>query len=125
MTDLERQLLAVAEERKIKATLKEKKYDESSKAQLLKIIETKLKTSFIAPLDYFENAFGILWGHGKSVSQLTNEERKFREIWNDIRNDVLNNGNNQIRAVKNELEQYSVTWNRYKVNFLVQQEKDN
>lgn len=124
MTDLERQLLAVVEKRKQEAPLKSQKYNESSKEQLLKILETKLKTSFIAPLDFFETYFGVLWGHGKPVSELTAEEVKFREIWNEIRNNVLNNGNNQIRAVKNELAQYTVTWNRYHLNLKVK-EQDN
>lgn len=119
MTDLEKQLLAVAEKRKKEAGVKSQQYNESSKEQLKKIIETKLKTSFIAPLDYFENYFGTLWGHGKSVSELTEEERRFREIWNEIRNNVLNNGNKQIRAIQDELIQYTVIWNRYKLNLKV------
>jgi len=117
MTNLEKQLLNVVEKRNNETKFKTQRYNESSKKQLFKIIETKLKTAFIAPLDYFETCFGTLWGHGKSFSELTNEEKKFRDAWNEIRNNVLNNGNGQIRAIQNELEQYTIIWERYRLNF--------
>ncbi len=113
MDNAEQLMRAVSEKRKGEAALKGQRYNESSKKQLLKIIETKLKTSFIAPLSYFEEQFGYLWGHGKKESDLTPEELNFRAFWNAIRTNVLNNGNNQIRAIHNELVQYTVTWNRY------------
>lgn len=113
----EAQMRAVAAQRKGENVLKSQKYNESSKKALIKILETKLKTSFIAPLSHFEQSFGFLWGHGKKESELTTDELNYRAIWNAIRTNVLNNGNNQIRAIQNELAQYTVTWNRYQLNF--------
>jgi hypothetical protein len=115
--DVDKQMRAVADSRKAESSLRNQKYNESSKKQLMKILETKIRTSFIAPLSYFEANFGFLWGHGKEESKLTKEELHYRQIWNFIRTNVLNNGNNQIRAVCNELNQYTVSWNRYQLNF--------
>lgn len=103
----------VINKRKSEETIKLQKYNESSKRQLLKILETKLRTAFIAPLAYFEQAMGHLWGHGKKESELTETELHYRALWNALRTNVLNNGNNKIRDVHNELMQYTVTWNRY------------
>lgn len=107
------------EQRKGELAIKSKKYDESSKKHLGSIIETKLRTSFIAPLHFFEQAFGHLWGHGKKDSELTVQELNFKNMWINVRTEILNNGNNQIRAIFNELVQYTVTWNRYQKRFIV------
>lgn len=116
-TNAESQVWALARQRSLEGVLKSQKYSESSKKQLLKILETKLRTSFIAPLGYFEEHFGFMWGRGKKESELTEDELRYKVIWNSIRTNILNNGNNQIRAVHNELMQYTITWNRYQLNF--------
>lgn len=103
--------------RKEEAEEAKKKYYESSQKRLLKILEKKLQTSFIGALSEFEEVFGSLWGRGKDESELTEDELHARKLWNDARTNILNNGNNQIRAVKNELNQYTVSWNRHQYEF--------
>lgn len=93
-----------------------KKYNESSRRRLLKILETKFKTSFIGALSQFEESFGHLWGHHKNDEDLTPDELHWKQIWESVRTNVLNNGNNQIRATHNELANHTITWNRYEVN---------
>ena len=44
------------------------------KGQLLKAIETKVKTAFIGALASFESRFGHLWGHGEM--QLNEEQEQ-------------------------------------------------
>jgi len=87
------------------------RYDLRSKERLLKIIKTKLQTSFIGDISLIEEIFGFLWGHDKTT--LTDNEMKWKKYWDILRKRILNNGNDQIRAIDNELKQYSVTWNRY------------
>jgi hypothetical protein len=79
----------------------------SSKERLSRIIEKKLQTSFIGAISQFETFFGSLW------SGNTAEQRKLKELWEQCRTKVLNNGNNQIRALMLELSQYNVEWNMY------------
>ena len=98
---------------------KEKLYDDNSKKRLTKIIETKLKTAFIGALSSFEEDFGFLWGHDGNSEELTEEQNFMKDVWERTRTSVLNNGNNQIRACKNELDQYTVHWNRYQMTLPV------
>jgi len=103
-----------------KKMIEEKKnlYEENSKKRLGKIIETKLKTSFIGALSHFEENFGFLWGHGEG-EEPTDEQVFMKEVWERTRTAVLNNGNNQIRACKSEIEQYNIHWNRYQMKLPV------
>lgn len=91
------------------------KFLKQSKERLEKIAETKLKTSFIGALNQFEIEFGHLWG--LNSTQPTPEQQEMRKKWDRVRTSVLNNGNNQIRNLKKELEYYDIKWNRYHVEF--------
>jgi hypothetical protein len=95
--------------------MKKKEYQESSKRRLTKILETKFKTTFIGALSVFEKYFGHLWG--KDKGQLTEREKEFQLVWKNVRNEILNNGNSQIRAVYNELDHHIIDWQRYNYTF--------
>jgi hypothetical protein len=95
----------------------QQRYLDESKRRLSKIVETKLKTSFIGALSNFEQEFGFLWGH-EQEGDLTEEQEFMKEIWERTRTSVLNNGNNQIRAVKSEIANHSVEWQRYQTELL-------
>ena len=95
----------------------EKKYKDSSKQRLQAMLRKKFQTTMIGALAKFEDKLGYLWGHGIPAGELTPEEREFREIWEEIRTEILNNGNNQIRSTNEELTRYDVTWNGYQYNF--------
>jgi hypothetical protein len=95
----------------------EQSYKENSKNRLITNVEKKFRTTMIGSLAVFEKYFGELWGHGKG--ELTQEQRDFRELWEEARTDILNNGNTQMRIAQEEIAQYTMTWNRYKTNFIV------
>lgn len=90
-------------------------YLDESKNRLRKIFEKKIKTSFIGALAKFEEFFGQIWGHGKKDSECTKEQIKLKNLWEKCRTEVLNNGNNQLRAIELELHQYEIDWLRYKL----------
>ena len=96
----------------------QQRYLDESKRRLARIVETKLKTSFIGALSHFEQEFGFLWGHGQQ-GDLTEEQEFMKEIWDRTRTAVLNNGNNQIRAVKSEIANHSIEWQRYRAELPV------
>lgn len=98
---------------KREATHNKNRYQDDSKLRLKKIITTKLKTSFIGSISSFEQAFGEIWGRGLVDADLTEKERYWRNLWNSCRNEILNNGNNQIRSCENEISQYIISWNRH------------
>lgn len=91
----------------------EEKKSIDSKNRLRRIMEKKFKTSFIGAISKFETVFGRLWGHGKDYGQLTENEKKFRLLWEQVRGEILNNGNNQIRAMQQEIELYDIIFNGY------------
>lgn len=90
------------------------RYNKFSKEKLAEILKTKLTTTFIGDISIIEEIIGYLWGAGLPESKLTENQRKWKKAWGTIRKRILDNGNDQIRAVMNELEQYEVKWNRYK-----------
>jgi hypothetical protein len=97
----------------------EEKRLESCRRRLDKIITTKIRTSFIGALSKFEDSFGVLWGQGKHTDSLTDEEKEMRELWEQTRTAVLNNGNSQLRAAQNEIQNHVVSWNRHQLDFVV------
>ena len=96
--------------------IKDKKYHDSSKKRLSNIISTKVKTSFIGAISSCEDHFGFLWGHGKQDLELTESERSMKEIWEEVRANVLDNGNTQLRAIISEIGEYSIKWERYQLD---------
>lgn len=89
-------------------------YEEESKERLSKIIAQKIRTTMIGALDSFEYIF----------EDLINKDEKFKESFQEARKEILDNGNNQIRAINKELEQYTISWNRYTIVFPVKRRND-
>ena len=101
----------------------DQRYEAHSQRTLQRHIKTKLKTTMIAALAKFEELFGHLWGHRKEDRDLTEEERGWRETWELARTEILNKGNDQSRAAANEIDQYTVKFNRNHYTFQVQDKK--
>lgn len=91
---------------------------EKMKGRLQTIINKKIQTTMIFPLSQFEASFGHLWGHNKNFDQLTEDEKMYRAKWETVRRSVLDNGNRNIRGCNQELENYSITWLRYRTAFI-------
>lgn len=100
--------------RKDNEKVADEKFKQNSKERLQNITNKKLQTSFIGALDRFEKFFGRIWGFGKKKEECTPNELKWRQIWEECRNEVLNNGNAQIRALATELLQYEMKWMRHR-----------
>ena len=96
------QLLAASQKKKEE---NKDRYMQKSKKRLSNIITTKVKTSFIGSISACENHFGILWGHGKNDEELDD------------------NGNTQLRAAMNEIEDYTISWNRYSIKMPVKDQE--
>jgi hypothetical protein len=113
-------LRRAAEARQLEAPARKQRLAEKSKENLQETIERNFKTTFIGNISAIEESgFGKLWGHGKRNIDRTAEERKWFAIWQELRAKILDNGNNQARAVLNELKQYFVNWQGYKLDLLV------
>lgn len=109
------QMWAANEVNKEDQAWSQEKLRERFRERLLKIVETKLRTTMIGALAAFEEGIGRqLWGHGKPERACTPEELLWRALWHErVRPAVLNNGNNQIRAMQAELGLHDVVWKGY------------
>jgi hypothetical protein len=85
-------------------------HEEGSKRLLVKSIEKAINTTMIGSLAKFEEAFGILIGFNVPPQNCTEEQLEFRTIWQQVRTDILNNGNKQLKRIREESENYVVSW---------------
>ena len=125
--------------RKKASEANKQRYSDDSKKRLMKIAEKKMKTSFVGAIAEFEKKFGFLWGFNndrdytkdelwlkEKLSELGMTESIFQEWWNEARTNVLHNGNNQLRALEQEIAQYTIKWDRYSFVPIVKQDtKEN
>lgn len=79
------------------------------------ILTKRFQTTMIGALFQFEEAFGYLWGQDKNDASLTEGEKRFRIRWEDTRNEILNNGNNQLRKCLSDLDK--LNRNNIKYNY--------
>ena len=89
--------------------------NERSKTRLKKEIKKKIQTTMIGSLSSIEKYFGFLWGE-ESDGELTKDQIRMRDIFEDMRTEILDKGNIQIRNADAEIESYDVTWNKYQMN---------
>lgn len=61
------------------------------------ILKKRFSTAIIGAIAAFEDNFGYIWGIDKEPEELTENQQKFRDKWELTRNQVLNNGNHQMR----------------------------
>lgn len=93
--------------------------EEAAKRKLSKDVEKHLRTIMIAALAEFEEEFGVYWGIGKEENNLDPDEQEDRERWKKVRTNILNKGNNKIRASLEEISKYRISPPEYKVEFKI------
>ena len=94
------------------------KYKADSKDRLSKIMRKKIETTMIGALSTIEDSFGFLWGKGQE-EPLTEEQEIMKELYQSVRSEILDRGNNQARNIDAELGQYEVEWKKYSMNMPV------
>lgn len=94
-------------------------YNHFSKQRLANNLTKKFNTTTIGSLAIFEEEIGFLWGHGLQYKELDEDQREWRKIWSTVRTRILDLGNSNLRAAQNEVDQYTLSWNRYVTNFYI------
>lgn len=98
--------------------IRDSKYKSESKDRLSKILKKKIQTTMIGALSTVEENFGFLWNSG-SDKPLTEEQEMMKNLYNKVRSEILDRGNNQARNIDAELAQYEVEWMRYQIKIPV------
>lgn len=83
-----------------------------SKEKLFSVSKKKIQTTMIGAIATIEANFGFLW----TGDNLTNEQLELKSIFEEVRSEILDRGNNQIRNLENEFNHYEVFWKRYTLN---------
>ena len=91
---------------------KDDRYKTISKDRLLKIGQKKIQTTMIGALSSVEKYFGFLWGH-EDGDELTPEQQHMKDLFEEVRAEILDRGNNQIRNLEAEMAHYDISWLRY------------
>jgi len=96
---------------------------EHSKRQLIDAITKKMKTAMIGSLSSIEEALGFLWGLDLPEEERTQDQLDFEEnVWQPLRTEILNKGNNQLRAAIDEITQYDMTWQKYQTELIIKKD---
>jgi hypothetical protein len=93
---------------------KEQRYKEVSKDRLLKISTKKIQTTMIGALSSLEKQFGFLWGHDQD-GEMSPEQQHMKDLYEEVRSEILDKGNNQIRNLETEFNYYDINWLRYRM----------
>lgn len=88
-------------------------YKTKSKDRLSRIAITKIKTTMIGALASIESHLSFLWEDNSP------ESIRLKELYEVVRQEILDNGNNQIRNLKTELDQYDIEWLRFNLTLPV------
>lgn len=107
----------LAQKRQRDADTKEK-YRKDSRERLLKICCTKVRTTMIGALESIEKRFKHYW---EVEGKLNNEQLLLKKLYEEIRQEILDRGNTQIRNLETEFEQYEIDWKRYTLYLPVKQ----
>ena len=91
---------------------REERQKELSKEKLLSAAKKKIQTTMIGSLSSMEKYFGFLW----DIDNPTEEQSKLKEFFEEMRSEILDRGNTQIRNLENEFLNYEVTWKKYTIN---------
>ena len=102
--------------------IKEKSNYKSQRADKYKVDSkdrlSKIETTMIGALSTIEDSFGFLWGKGQE-EPLTEEQEIMQELYQSVRSEILDRGNNQSRNIDAELGQYEVEWKKYSMTMPV------
>ena len=98
--------------------IRDAKYKSDSRDRLSKILKKKIQTTMIGALSTIEENFGFLW-NSDSKEPLNKDQEVMKALYNKVRSEILDRGNNQARNIDAELAQYEIEWNRYQLKMPV------
>lgn len=86
-----------------------------------------VNTTMIGALNELEQTMGILWGHGKPVNELTIEQKRNRDLWGQVRQAILDKGNEAAEKASYHINRFTVTYKntdkKYNYNFKLNQDQ--
>ncbi len=112
----------IVKNRKDYKEVRENKYKTDSRDRLSKILKKKIQTTMIGALSSIEENLGFLWE--SEDGSLTDQQKAMKELYNKIRSEILDKGNNQARNIDAELAQYDIEWLKFNIKIPVIPQKE-
>jgi len=81
---------------------------QTAKKKLQDYSVSRCKTTLIGSIEKFELGFGFIWGHGQPYASLTDDQKEMREIWREVRYEILADGEHRINQLKDKFDLYEV-----------------
>jgi len=100
--------------------LKQKREDrekEVAKERLFKVATKKIQTTMIGSISTIEKYLDFLWDSDNP----TPEQEKLRSIFEEMRSEILDRGNTQIRNLENEFQNYEIVFKKYTIQLPVKE----
>lgn len=96
------------------------------KDRFKKIARKKFTTCFIFAISEFEKVWGQdLWGHGLPDDKLSDTQKANKIRWEQVRRDILDKGNSQLRGFESEIDVHNLEFKGYSITFNVKGENKN
>ena len=96
---------------------REEREKEAAKDRLLRVATKKVQTTMIGAISTIEKCLDFLWDDDNP----TPEQEKLRNIFEEMRSEILDRGNTQIRNLENEFQNYDVTFKRYTISLPIKE----
>lgn len=98
--------------------IRDEKSKEIAKETLYKKSKKKIETTMIGALDAIEKNFGFLWNFGESTD-LSPEQAKLKDIYDQVRSHILDKGNIQIRNLELDFSNFEISKKKQMINIPV------
>ena len=102
--------------------IREERKKEITKDELFRSCKKKVQTTMIGALDIIEKQFGFLWCF-EDQTDLNDEQRQMKDIYDNVRASILDKGNTQIRNMEGEFTHYEISKKKYHIDIPVKQPK--
>ena len=101
-------------------TARDQRSKDVSHDSLLKGAKKKIQTTMIGSLSDIKNYFGFLWGFGDDNTELSEEQKHMKDIFEEVRAKILDRGNTQIRDLELEFVNYEISRKKFYIKLPVQ-----
>jgi len=89
-----------------------------SRDNLKRLVEKRIRTTMIGALACVEEKFGQFW-KTENNEKMTAEQASLYQLFQEIRSVILDNGNNQIRLLDKDIDNFNVEAKKYHIQFKV------
>lgn len=111
-------ILRLVEQKKEEDNAKTR-YQAASRSKLQNAISKRIRTTMIGALATMEEKLGFLFGEDGNRNK---EQEHLYNLFKEIRSNILDKGNDQIRQLENDFDAYTIEMKKFYLEFRVQKE---